>query len=86
MPTFYDLYGTMGNTYTKQEQKYLQQVGQNIRDARQLIGLSQEKFAVVCKLDRTYISDVERGERNLSLLNLRKIAKALKVPLSQIVE
>jgi len=76
----------MGNTYTKQEQKYLQQVGQNIRDARQLIGLSQEKFAVVCKLDRTYISDVERGERNLSLLNLRKIAKALKVPLSQIVE
>jgi len=74
----------MSSTYTKQEQKYLQQVGQNIRDARQLTGLSQEKFALVCKLDRTYISDVERGERNISLLNLRKIANALKVPISEI--
>jgi len=76
----------MSNTYTKQEQKYLQQVGQNIRDARQLTGLSQEKFALVCKLDRTYISDVERGERNLSLLNLRKIAKALKVSVSELCD
>ena len=76
----------MSSTYTKREQKYLLQVGQNIRDARQVTGLSQEKFALLCKLDRTYISDVERGERNISLLNLRKIAKALKVPLSQIVE
>jgi len=76
----------MSSTYTKQEQKYLQQVGQNIRDARQLTGLSQEKFALVCKLDRTYISDVERGERNLSLLNLRKIAKALKVSVSELCD
>ena len=76
----------MSSTYTKQEQKYLQQVGQNIRDARHVTGLSQEKFALVCKLDRTYISDVERGERNLSLLNLRKIANALKVPLSQVIQ
>ena len=86
MPTFNDLYGTMSSTYSKQEQKYLQQVGQNIRDARQLTGLSQEKFALVCKLDRTYISDVERGERNISLLNLNKIAKALKVPVSELCD
>ena len=86
MPTFYNLYRAMSSTYTKQEQKYLQQVGQNIRDARHVTGLSQEKFALVCKLDRTYISDVERGERNLSLLNLRKIANALKVPLSQVIQ
>ena len=84
MPTFYDLYGSMSSTYTKQEQKYLQQVGQNIRDARQLSGLSQEKFALLCKLDRTYISDVERGERNISLLNLRKIGKAFKVSASEL--
>ena len=74
----------MSSTYTKQEQKYLQQVGQNIRDARQLSGLSQEKFALLCKLDRTYISDVERGERNISLLNLRKIGKAFKVSASEL--
>ena len=70
---------------TKQEQAYLQVVGQSVREARQNLGLSQEKFALVCKLDRTYISDVERGERNISLLNLRKIAKGLKVPLSQLI-
>jgi ribosome-binding protein aMBF1 (putative translation factor) len=49
----------METGYTKIEQAYLQVVGQNIREARQNLGLSQEKFALVCKLDRTYISDVE---------------------------
>jgi len=72
----------MKTGYTKQEQAYLQVVGQNIREARKNLGLSQEKFAIVSKLDRTYISDVERGERNISLLNLRKIAKALQVPMN----
>ena len=72
----------MKTGYTKTEQAYLQVVGQKIREARQNLGLSQEKFALVCKLDRTYISDVERGERNISLLNLRKIAKALQVPMN----
>ena len=72
----------MKTGYTKTEQAYLQVVGQKIREARQNLKLSQEKFALVCKLDRTYISDVERGERNISLLNLRKIAKALQVPMN----
>ncbi len=39
----------------------------------------------VCKLDRTYISDVDRGVRNISLLNLWKIAKALKVPINTLL-
>jgi transcriptional regulator with XRE-family HTH domain len=75
----------MKTTYTKKENDFLKDVGQNIRDARQSIELSQEKFAQVCKLDRTYISDVERGERNISLLNLRKIALALNVPPSELM-
>ena len=75
----------MNNSYTKQEQIFLMKVGQQIRTARQETKLSQEKFAAVCKLDRTYISDVERGERNISILNLRKIAKALKVPVAQLI-
>ena len=75
----------MDKEHTAAEKKFLLQVGQKIREARNETGLSQEKFALVCKLDRTYISDVERGERNISLLNLRKIAKALMVPLSELL-
>ena len=75
----------MSNTYTAHDQKFLKEVGQKIRIARQKTELSQEAFAKVCMLDRTYISDVERGERNLSLLNLRKIAKALGVPISSLI-
>jgi len=76
----------MKTIHTKQEQDYLKTVGQNIRKARQSLELSQEKFALKCKLDRTYISDVERGERNISLLNLQKIAKALKVTVGSLLE
>ena len=70
----------MKTTYTKQEYAFLKEVGQRIKVARQNLGQSQETFAKTCKLDRTYISDVERGERNISLLNLNKISKALKLP------
>ena len=53
--------------------------GQRVRDIRSKKGLSQEGLAEACALDRTYIGGVERGERNISLLNIHKIAKALGV-------
>lgn len=53
--------------------------GNNIRKYRKKLGLSQEKFAELCDLHRTYISDVERGERNVSIQNVQKIAHALKI-------
>jgi transcriptional regulator with XRE-family HTH domain len=69
----------MGATYSKEEKLFLQQIGSRIRDLRIKIDLSQEKLAFACDLDRTYIGSVERGERNISAINLKKIAKALKV-------
>lgn len=50
--------------------------GQNIRAARERMGLSQDAFADVCGVHRTYIGSVERGERNITLDTLARIAKA----------
>jgi transcriptional regulator with XRE-family HTH domain len=68
----------MGTTYTKDEKAFLLEIGNRIRDLRIEADLSQEKLAFESELDRTYIGSVERGERNISVINLRKIAKALK--------
>jgi transcriptional regulator with XRE-family HTH domain len=58
--------------------------GARIRQLREARGLSQEAFADKCGLDRTYISGIERGKRNVSLLNISVLAKALGVPPSQL--
>lgn len=76
----------MKTASTSEEHEYLKAVGQRIREARLKTGQSQEIFARTCDLDRTYISDVERGERNISLLNLKKITDTLSVPISTIVD
>ncbi len=53
--------------------------GNKIREIRKEQGVSQEGLAALADLDRTYIGGIERGIRNPSLKNIRKIAKALKV-------
>ena len=53
--------------------------GEAVRRERMRRGLSQEELAFESELDRTYISSVERGKRNISLLNIYRIARALKV-------
>ena len=58
--------------------------GQRVRELRAKKGLSQEALALACALDRSYIGGVERGERNVSLLNIRKIADALGVPAKEL--
>lgn len=55
-----------------------QTFGRNVRAARVAIGLSQEAFADLCGLDRSYMGGVERGDRNVGIDNIEKIAKALK--------
>lgn len=76
----------MGAAYSKEEKSYLLKVGDKIRQLRTDIGLSQEKLSFSCDLDRTYIGSVERGERNISVINLKKIAKALKTDPSELLK
>lgn len=51
----------------------------NIKSLRSNANISQEHLAALCELHRTYISDIERGNRNVSIDNIEKIAQALKV-------
>jgi transcriptional regulator with XRE-family HTH domain len=75
----------METSYTTEEKEFLLKVGERIRNLRLDYGLSQEKLSFECNLDRTYIGSVERGERNIAVLNLRKIANALKVTISELI-
>jgi transcriptional regulator with XRE-family HTH domain len=60
--------------------------GQRVRELRTTKGLSQEAFAAKCGLDRTYISGIERGRRNVSLRNIEVIAKALGISISELTK
>ena len=58
-------------------------IGNRIKYLRKEIGLSQEKLANNCELDRTYVASVENGKRNISIVNLEKIVNALGVTLEK---
>lgn len=66
--------------------EYLIAFGQQVRKLRRQTGLSQEKFALTIGMDRTYFSSVEAGKRNISLINIKKIADGLEVPVSNLFE
>jgi transcriptional regulator with XRE-family HTH domain len=59
-------------------------VGNRIRELRHERALSQEQFSYICGLDRTYIAGIEQGKRNVSIVNLEKIAKGFEISLSQL--
>jgi transcriptional regulator with XRE-family HTH domain len=61
-------------------------LGGAIKAQREKLLLSQEKLAQRCGFDRTYISMLERGKRNPSLLNLLKLAKGLQTSVSKLTE
>lgn len=60
--------------------------GMRVRELRSEKAISQEELAALTELDRTYISGIERGKRNLSLKNILKIASALNVTPSQLLD
>lgn len=64
----------------------LEKFGARVRALRKDAGFSQEELAEVAELHRTYVSGIERGERNASLISIERIAKALRVSLSKLFE
>ena len=64
----------------------LVQFGERLRKLRKQAGLSQERFAVECDLDRSYVGAIERGERNVSLRYVGRFAKALGTSLSDMFD
>ena len=64
----------------------LLQFGQRVKSLRRDAALSQEALADHAEMHRTYLSGVERGERNISLINLVRLAHALKTSPSQLME
>jgi transcriptional regulator with XRE-family HTH domain len=58
--------------------------GKAVRQRRHKLGVSQEAFADMCELDRTYIGGIERGERNVALVNIEKIAKTLRLTIAEL--
>jgi transcriptional regulator with XRE-family HTH domain len=63
-----------------------QKLGKKVRQLRTGAELTQEKLGELTSLDRTYISGIERGLRNPSLRNLEKLAKALRVKVSELTD
>lgn len=65
---------------------YLKAFGLNVRRIRETLGISQEELANRANLHRTYIGGIERGERNLGLINIIKLTRALGVKASELLQ
>lgn len=75
----------MSSSMNLDDKIFLKALGDRLRELRATQQLTQAELADRCHLHRTFIGSVERGERNLSILNLRLIAKVLRVPLSDLL-
>jgi len=64
----------------------LNRFGNRLRELRRERGISQEAFADKCGVDRTYISGIERGRRNVALRNIEAIAKALRISIATLMD
>ena len=63
-----------------------QKLGLRIRQLRQERGMSQEELSFLAELDRTYITSVENGHRNISIINIEKIAKAFSMSIKDLFD
>ena len=67
------------------DEEFFREIGHRLRARRERLGWTQAELAQRCELHKAYIGFVERGERNVSLINLRRIAKVLRVRLSDLL-
>ena len=59
-----------------------EKIGIRLKELRKMKGLSQEKFSFECELYKTYIASIEQGRRNVSIVNIEKIAKSFDMSIS----
>lgn len=70
--------------YNQPDQTLRKNFGNRVRELRKKLGLSQEELGFKSNIHRTYVGAVERGEQNVSLDNIGRLAKHLKVSLSEL--
>jgi transcriptional regulator with XRE-family HTH domain len=68
------------------ERSLLLALSRVVQERRWSLGISQEQLAERAGMHRTYISDIERGARNLSLMNLSRLAEALEIAVSELIK
>jgi DNA-binding XRE family transcriptional regulator len=76
----------LSSTMNLDDKRFLRELGDRLRERRQAFGLTQDELAKRCRLHRTFVGSVERGERNVSILNLRTIAKALRLVVADLTK
>jgi len=64
----------------------LVQFGKRVREERMKRGYSQERFGELAKVHRTYVGMIERAEKNITLTNMEKIARALKLKVNDLID
>jgi transcriptional regulator with XRE-family HTH domain len=64
----------------------LKKFGKRIRDERTKLGISQERLGELAKVHRTYVGMIERGEKNITLTNIEKFAKALNTSIKNLLD
>lgn len=70
----------------KSKHEILNLFGENVRKYRRLLNISQEELAHKADLHRTYIGMIERAEKNITLVNIEKIANALEVEITDLMK
>ena len=76
----------MPNLSSKRQNPHLVAFGAAVRRIRLEKGISQERLALLAEVDRSYVGRVERGDNNAALLTLKRVASALDISLSKLME
>lgn len=76
----------MANQRRDEQSFFLRRFGARLRDLRQERNLTQEELAEAAGFSRSYYTEIETGKRNISLLNLQRLAKCLKLKVSELVD